>query len=70
MFAYKFGHVHMLQSGDEQQRVDFVNFHIIKYDEDDRWPLRITWTDEDHFCLIGKLLPRTAFIELTKTLTI
>lgn len=55
MFPYRFQRVQMLQPGDEQQRVDFANFFLIRYDEDSRWPLRILWTDEAHFSLTGNV---------------
>lgn len=55
MFPYRFQRVQMLQSGDEQLRVDFANFFLIRYDEDNRWPLRILWTDEAHFSLTGNV---------------
>ena len=51
IFFYRFQRVQMLKSGDNQQRVDFANFFLIRYGEDSRCPLRILWTEEAHFTL-------------------
>ena len=41
----------MLKPGDPQQRLDFANEFLLRYDADNNWPLRIFWTDEAHFDL-------------------
>ena len=45
----------MLEMGDNQLRLDFANKFLIRYDEDRSWPLRILWTDEEHFALIDNV---------------
>ncbi|GFT87652.1 uncharacterized protein TNCV_772261 [Trichonephila clavipes] len=45
----------MLEPGDPQQRLDFANEFLLRYDADNDWPLRILWTDEAHFTLNGSI---------------
>ncbi|GFV75722.1 uncharacterized protein TNCV_1756501 [Trichonephila clavipes] len=55
MFPYRFKRVQMLEPGDPQQRLDFANEFLLRYDADNDWPLRILWTDETHFTLNGSI---------------
>ncbi|GFU86675.1 uncharacterized protein TNCV_2880951 [Trichonephila clavipes] len=55
MFPYRFKCVQMLELGDPQQRLDFANEFLLRYDADNDWPLRILWTDEAHFTLNGSI---------------
>lgn len=55
MFPYRFQRVQMLEPGDPQQRLDFANEFLLRYDADNDWPLRILWTDEAHFTLNGSI---------------
>ncbi|GFW37163.1 transposable element tc3 transposase [Trichonephila clavipes] len=55
MFPYRFKRVQMLEPGDPQQRLDFANEFLLRYDADNDWPLRILWTDEAHFTLNGSI---------------
>ncbi|GFS53260.1 uncharacterized protein TNCV_1035691 [Trichonephila clavipes] len=48
MFPYRFKRVQMLEPGDPQQRLDFTNEFLLRYDADNDWPLRILWTDAFH----------------------
>ncbi|GFU35794.1 uncharacterized protein TNCV_1083571 [Trichonephila clavipes] len=54
-FLYRFKRVQMLEPGDPQQRLDFANEFLLRYDADNDWPLRILWTDEAHFTLNGSI---------------
>ncbi|GFW45602.1 transposable element tc3 transposase [Trichonephila clavipes] len=55
MFPFRFKRVQMLEPGDPQQRLDFANEFLLRYDADNDWPLRILWTDEAHFTLNGSI---------------
>lgn len=55
MFPYKYQRVQMLQLTDFQLRLNFANEYLIRYDEDDSFPLQILWTDEAHFTLSGSV---------------
>ncbi|GFU34088.1 DUF4817 domain-containing protein [Trichonephila clavipes] len=55
MFPFRFKRVQMLGPGDPQQRLDFANEFLLRYDADNDWPLRILWTDEAHFTLNGSI---------------
>ena len=52
MFPYRFQCVQIFLLGCEQLCGDFTYFFLNRYDEDDRLPLWILWTDEEHFFLI------------------
>ena len=45
----------MLQYGDPQLHIDFINEFLIGYDADNDWPLPILWTDDAHFNLNGNM---------------
>ena len=45
----------MLEPGDPQQRLDFANVFLLRYDADNDCPLRMLWTDEGHFTLHGNI---------------
>ena len=49
MFPYWFQRDQMLEPGDPQQRLDFPNEFLLRYDADKDWPIHILWTDEAHF---------------------
>ena len=55
MFPYRFHQVHVSEPGDNQQHVDSVNFFLIRYNEDSRWLLWISWMNEAHFTLTGNV---------------
>ena len=55
MFRFRFMRIQALEPEDNQQRGNFVNFFLIRYDEDKRWPQRILWTDEAHFTFAGNV---------------
>ncbi|GFR09940.1 hypothetical protein TNCT_74841 [Trichonephila clavata] len=55
MFTNQYQRVQMLHMGDHQQRTDFANEYLIRYDGNNDWPLRISWTDEAHFILTGNV---------------
>ncbi|GFV31286.1 hypothetical protein TNCV_2184791 [Trichonephila clavipes] len=40
---YRFKRVQMLEPGDPQQRLDFANEFLLRYDADNDWPLRIQY---------------------------
>ena len=55
MFPFRLQRVQMLEEGDNQLRLGFANKFPIRYDEDSSWPLRILWTDDEHFMLTGNM---------------
>ncbi|GFT34353.1 uncharacterized protein TNCV_3676891 [Trichonephila clavipes] len=40
---------------DHQQRIDFINEYLIRYDSDNDWLLRTLRTDEAHFTLTSNI---------------
>ena len=53
----------MLETGDNQLRLDFANKFLIRYDEDSSWPLRILWTDEADFALTVTFIRKIVYTE-------
>lgn len=51
MFLHQLPHVDIFQTGDKQQRLDYVNEFLIRYENDDSWLLRILWMDVALFLL-------------------
>ncbi|GFY58556.1 hypothetical protein TNIN_95961 [Trichonephila inaurata madagascariensis] len=45
----------MLDTGDHQQRIEFANKYSLQYDSKNDWHLRISWTKEAHFTIIGAI---------------
>lgn len=53
MIPYRFQQVQTLGAGDEQQRFDFANEFLIRYESNQSWLEHILWTDGAHFTLTG-----------------
>ena len=51
MFPFRFQRVQMLETGDNQLRLDFANKFLIRCDKDSSRHLSILWANKAHFTL-------------------